>query len=139
VAAAEQFLEAEEMDSGIVVGRGSELRFWHLTFQEFLAAKAIGGLPETEERSLLLGRGGAMRGPPGCPGARSRATPIRDRRCAVPGAAGASARDLRRRAIGLDAGRRADRGCRGPGAGWRSPAWPRQSGALGDDPGRRVS
>jgi hypothetical protein len=63
VAAAEQFLEAEEMDSGIVVGRGSELRFWHLTFQEFLAAKAIGGLSETEQRSLLLGRGSKLYAP----------------------------------------------------------------------------
>ena len=38
---ARQFLVQEELDSGIVVGRGDELRFWHLTFQEYLAARAI--------------------------------------------------------------------------------------------------
>jgi hypothetical protein len=27
------FLEQEEVDSGIIASRGSELRFWHLTFQ----------------------------------------------------------------------------------------------------------
>jgi predicted NACHT family NTPase len=41
VAAAERFLDEEEVDSGIIVGRGNELAYWHLTFQEFLAAKAI--------------------------------------------------------------------------------------------------
>ena len=53
-AAAESFLEAEELDSGIVVGRGNELRFWHLTFQEFLAAKAIAGRSEGEQRRILI-------------------------------------------------------------------------------------
>jgi len=39
---AEQFLREEEMDSGIVVGRGEhDIRFWHLTFQEYLAARAL--------------------------------------------------------------------------------------------------
>ena len=40
---AEQFLYAEEVDSGVIVSRGSEVRFWHLTFQEYLAARAIAG------------------------------------------------------------------------------------------------
>ncbi len=42
VAQAQQFLVEEELDSGIVVGRGDDLRFWHLTFQEYLAARALG-------------------------------------------------------------------------------------------------
>ena len=40
-AAAERFLEEEETDSGILIGRGNTLRYWHLTFQEYLAAKAL--------------------------------------------------------------------------------------------------
>ena len=31
----------EELDSGIVVSRGNEVRFWHLTFQEYFAARAL--------------------------------------------------------------------------------------------------
>ena len=41
IAQAEQFLRQEELDSGIIVGRGDHVRFWHLTFQEFLAARAL--------------------------------------------------------------------------------------------------
>jgi len=53
---AERFFEEEEIDSGIVVRRGEhELRFWHLTFQEYLAARAIAGLAEQEQQRLLLG------------------------------------------------------------------------------------
>jgi formylglycine-generating enzyme required for sulfatase activity len=40
-AAAERFLEDEETDSGILVSRGNTLRYWHLTFQEYLAARAL--------------------------------------------------------------------------------------------------
>ena len=40
---AERFLVEEELDSGIVVGRGDDIRFWHLTFQEYLAARALAG------------------------------------------------------------------------------------------------
>jgi hypothetical protein len=50
---AERYLE-EEIDSGIVVARSHDIRFWHLTFQEYLAARAVGGRGETEQRSLLL-------------------------------------------------------------------------------------
>ena len=39
-AAALEFLESELVDSGIVVSRGTSLEFWHLTFQEYLAARA---------------------------------------------------------------------------------------------------
>jgi Sulfatase-modifying factor enzyme 1/Domain of unknown function (DUF4062)/NACHT domain len=48
------FLEQEEVDSGIIVSRGAELQFWHLTFQEYLAARAIGGMEEPDQRTLLL-------------------------------------------------------------------------------------
>jgi len=48
------FIAQEEVDSGIVVSRGSDVRFWHLTFQEYLAAKAIGGLLDPEQYELLL-------------------------------------------------------------------------------------
>ncbi|MEO8166388.1 MAG: hypothetical protein ABI619_13435, partial [Betaproteobacteria bacterium] len=39
--AADRFLADEELDSGIIVGRGDHVRFWHLTFQEFLAARGL--------------------------------------------------------------------------------------------------
>lgn len=53
--AAVAFLRAEELDSGLVVGRGGDLRFWHLTFQEYLAAKSIDSLRESKQIRLLLG------------------------------------------------------------------------------------
>lgn len=57
---AETFLGEEELDSGIVVGRGDDIRFWHLTFQEFLAARAIAARPDQEHKAILLE-------PPGAP------------------------------------------------------------------------
>jgi hypothetical protein len=56
IAAAEKFLDEEEVDSGIVVSRGKDVRFWHLTFQEYLAAKALGGLEDKALPRLLLPR-----------------------------------------------------------------------------------
>jgi formylglycine-generating enzyme required for sulfatase activity len=53
LAAAQQFLEEEEIDSGIVVSRGNILRFWHLTFQEYLAARALSSKDE-DRRKLLF-------------------------------------------------------------------------------------
>jgi formylglycine-generating enzyme required for sulfatase activity len=53
-AAALAFLEQEEVDSGIIVSRGAEVRFWHLTFQEYLAARAIAGLGDSAQYDLLL-------------------------------------------------------------------------------------
>ena len=47
------FPAEEELDSGIVVKRGNDIRFWHLTFQEYLAARAIAGRGETEQQSIL--------------------------------------------------------------------------------------
>ena len=51
---AQSFLDQEEVDSGIVVSRGAELRFWHLTFQEYLAARAIAGKGDAAQHKLLL-------------------------------------------------------------------------------------
>ena len=48
------FVEQEEADSGIIVSRGSETRFWHLTFQEYLSARAIAGLADKAQQDLLL-------------------------------------------------------------------------------------
>ncbi len=53
VAWAERFLEQEELDSGIVVRRGHEIRFWHLSFQEFLAARALASRDDDQRRDLL--------------------------------------------------------------------------------------
>jgi hypothetical protein len=47
------FIEQEEVDSGIIVSRGSEIRFWHLTFQEYLAAHAIAGLADAAQHGML--------------------------------------------------------------------------------------
>ena len=51
---AREFIRDEELDSGIVVGHGDKIRFWHLTFQEYLAARAVAGLSEDKQRQLLL-------------------------------------------------------------------------------------
>ena len=60
-ACAAQFLEDEMGDSGIIVSRGGELQFWHLTFQEYLAAVAIAGKPDQEQIQLLFEQGEAHR------------------------------------------------------------------------------
>jgi hypothetical protein len=49
---AEAFLVAEEIDSSIVVRRGHQLRFWHLTFQEYLAAQALAGWEDAKRTHL---------------------------------------------------------------------------------------
>jgi predicted NACHT family NTPase len=49
-----RFLDDEELDSGIVVGRGNLVSFWHLTFQEYLAARAIAGRPDPERAGILF-------------------------------------------------------------------------------------
>jgi formylglycine-generating enzyme required for sulfatase activity len=53
--AAERFLRAEQADSGIVVSRGREIAYWHLTFQEYLAALEIAGWEDSDQYKLLLG------------------------------------------------------------------------------------
>lgn len=54
--AAERFVADEELDSGIIVARGENVRFWHLSFQEFLAARAIAAFREDQQGNVLLGR-----------------------------------------------------------------------------------
>ncbi len=54
LAAAHAFLHDEELDSGIIVGRGSNVCFWHLTFQEYLAARTIASLRDVKRERLLL-------------------------------------------------------------------------------------
>lgn len=58
LAAAEKFLDDEELDSGIVVRRGNDVRFWHLTFQEYLSSRALAAREDKEQRELLLPAGG---------------------------------------------------------------------------------
>lgn len=56
LAAAGKFLDQEEQDSGIVVRRGSDVRFWHLTFQEYLAARALAGMADRVQHQRILRR-----------------------------------------------------------------------------------
>ncbi|MCY2996382.1 MAG: SUMF1/EgtB/PvdO family nonheme iron enzyme [Planctomycetota bacterium] len=60
---AERFLEQEELDSGVIVRRGDDVRFWHLTFQEFLAARAIAARDDAQQRQILsmTAAGGTLR------------------------------------------------------------------------------
>ncbi|MFL6464928.1 MAG: SUMF1/EgtB/PvdO family nonheme iron enzyme [Bryobacteraceae bacterium] len=51
---AQAFLDQEEVDSGIVLSRGGEIRFWHLTFQEYLAARHMAGMTDAVQHALLL-------------------------------------------------------------------------------------
>jgi predicted NACHT family NTPase len=51
---AELFLTEEALDSGIIVSRGGEVRFWHLAFQEYLAARAIASLTDARQQELLF-------------------------------------------------------------------------------------
>jgi formylglycine-generating enzyme required for sulfatase activity len=54
VARAREFVDAEEIDSGLIVSRGALIRFWHLTFQEYLAARAIAGLSDIDQLKMLF-------------------------------------------------------------------------------------
>ncbi|MCY2963761.1 MAG: SUMF1/EgtB/PvdO family nonheme iron enzyme, partial [Planctomycetota bacterium] len=54
IAAAERFLIDQELDSGILVGRGGNIEFWHRTFQEYLVASAIAARGEAEQETLLF-------------------------------------------------------------------------------------
>ena len=46
VAAASRFLLTEEIDSGIITSSGNEVRYWHRTFQEYLAAWRLSGFTD---------------------------------------------------------------------------------------------
>ncbi|MBN2092041.1 hypothetical protein JW964_20655 [candidate division KSB1 bacterium] len=48
------FLQAEMVDSGIIVERNNRLEFWHLSFQEYLAACELAGLLEQEQQQILF-------------------------------------------------------------------------------------
>lgn len=54
IEAATEFLDTEETNSGIIVNRGSNVRFWHLTFQEYLAAEAL-SRRDTQREQVLFG------------------------------------------------------------------------------------
>ena len=54
--AALEFLEQESSDSGIIVRRGGDLQFWHLTFQEYLAARTIAGVLNLHKTSFCSGK-----------------------------------------------------------------------------------
>ncbi len=47
-------LEAEELESGIIASRGTEVAFWHLTFQEYLAARDLAGLTDDAQYEEVL-------------------------------------------------------------------------------------
>ncbi len=51
------FIEDEEADSGIIVSRGPDLRYWHLTFLEFLAARALAAQQDKDQHPALLREG----------------------------------------------------------------------------------
>ena len=49
-----EFLEEEELDSGILLSRGSNVEFLHLSFQEYLAATHMEGLREQDCAAVVL-------------------------------------------------------------------------------------
>lgn len=55
IAKADAFLVDEEEAGGIIVRRGAMLRFWHLTFQDYLAAQAIADKGDDVRCQFLLG------------------------------------------------------------------------------------
>ena len=56
VKAAEAFVAQEEVDSGVITGLGNNVRFWHLTFQEYLAARAVAGQSEREQIEMFTAK-----------------------------------------------------------------------------------
>ncbi len=46
---ARRFLTEEEVDSGIVTSVGTDVKFWHRTFQEYLAGRTLAGFPDAEQ------------------------------------------------------------------------------------------
>lgn len=53
------FLRDLEVDSGIIVNRGVDIKFWHLTFQEFLTARLLSAMGDGERNKLLFSEGRA--------------------------------------------------------------------------------
>jgi formylglycine-generating enzyme required for sulfatase activity len=58
VDANEDLLDRETHDSGIISSAGSDLKFWHLSFQEYLAAREIASLSDWQqiERVVVSGK-----------------------------------------------------------------------------------
>ena len=57
VDANEDLLEREMHDSGIVSSAGSDLKFWHLSFQEYLAAREVASLAERQQIERVVTSG----------------------------------------------------------------------------------
>lgn len=53
----EAVLEEEMLDSGIIVSVGSDVKFWHLSFQEYLAAREIASLSERQQVERVVTSG----------------------------------------------------------------------------------
>ena len=53
----EELLEKETHDSGIIVSVGNDLKFWHLSFQEYLAARELGSLSDKQQIERVVGSG----------------------------------------------------------------------------------
>jgi formylglycine-generating enzyme required for sulfatase activity len=53
----EELLERETQDSGIISSVGSDLKFWHLSFQEYLAAREIASLNEKQQIERVVESG----------------------------------------------------------------------------------
>jgi formylglycine-generating enzyme required for sulfatase activity len=51
---AKYFIRDEVVDSGIIAERSHRIEFWHLSFQEYLAACEIAGLLEKEQSAMLF-------------------------------------------------------------------------------------
>ncbi|HXM41268.1 MAG TPA: SUMF1/EgtB/PvdO family nonheme iron enzyme [Bryobacteraceae bacterium] len=58
----EELLERETQDSGIVSAVGGDLKFWHLSFQEYLAARELASLTETQQIARVVASGKLYRG-----------------------------------------------------------------------------
>jgi formylglycine-generating enzyme required for sulfatase activity len=53
----EVLLERETLDTGIISSTGSDLRFWHLSFQEYLSAREIASLSEKQQIERVVASG----------------------------------------------------------------------------------
>ncbi|MGA1839903.1 MAG: SUMF1/EgtB/PvdO family nonheme iron enzyme [bacterium] len=59
---AEAFLKAEMIDSGIIVERQRQVEFWHLSFQEYLAACRISGFLDNKMLETVFADGRIYKG-----------------------------------------------------------------------------
>ncbi|MSV27236.1 MAG: NACHT domain-containing protein [Bryobacterales bacterium] len=59
---AEVQIEGETQDSGIIVSVGDDLKFWHLSFQEYLAAREIASFGEKKQIERVFEDGKLYRG-----------------------------------------------------------------------------